>query len=135
MTHFFFLVSVVLLDAALFGLIATIILAAWTVLKVKRDVVRNAKSFYERPARAAKNLAVTAKGIVKQEAVRAGQMAEHGKVVVACVSETGSEIVEAARSFSGEDIAAVVDVIRKGGTLTISAADLLRAVARQGASS
>jgi hypothetical protein len=135
MSTFFLNAGIVMLDIALFGLICVIGLAVYTAVTLKRDVARNAKRFYERPMRSIKNLSVTGQGIVRQESVRIGHIAEHGKTIVTCVRETGAEAVTAVRSFSSVDVATMMNVIKTGAKAATAAAEFAKAVSRQGASS
>jgi hypothetical protein len=135
MTNFFFNASVVMLHIALFGMLVVIGLAVYTALKVKNDMMRNVKGFYERPMRGVKNLMVTGKGIVRQEAVRIGEIKAHGQKTVSCVQETVTEFRDAAQSLTSEEVHTMVETLRGAARVASAAADFARSAARQGASS
>ena len=123
----------VLIILAFFSVILALVSLVVVVLKLKRDVTRNAKRIYERPVQSGKNLATLCKGIVLQEKAHVDSAvatvmatADHVKVVV-------DDTREAASTLRDVDWGPILEAAQTGMKFAQAMAGVAKSARTQGA--
>ena len=127
------MIADILIILAFFGAILALVTLVFVALKLKRDVPRNAKRIYGRPAQSAKNLATFAQGFVMQEKARVDSAVATVKATAEVVKVTIDDTREAASTLKDVDWAPILEGVQTGMKFAQAMANVAKAAKAQGA--
>jgi len=130
--EYVYLLGEILLVLALIGIIGVTVWLVMTALHVKTAVVANAGRLYKRPLNAGKNLAITGKGIVQQETVRAKHIGTTVKTAAGAVKVAVTHVKDTAQSVHPQDLKPALSTMQNVSKIVGLAAQFSRSARDQG---
>lgn len=127
------MIADILIILAFLGLIAACGAVVFVALRMKRDVVRNAKRLYEPPLRSAKNIVTAGKGLVQQETVRVQHGARVVRETAAVVRTAVVDLRRAVEIVRDIDWQPILSMAQAGMQFASTAAKVARSASKQSA--
>lgn len=119
---------------AFLGLIVVLVALVFAGLRLKRDVMRNAKRLYERPTNSVTSIINAGKGIVVRETPRVQHAISTVQATAEVVKATVEDTRIAVSTIRDVDWGPIIEMAQTGMKFASLAAAVARASSKQGAS-